>query len=104
MTFYRISSNFVILQISLKPQAKTNAITRISEDCLCISLKAKPVDGAANHELIKFLASHFKLRQKDIVLLRGEKDRKKSIQIIASQSLLNHLITLEKQLNPSATE
>lgn len=97
MAFYKKDSHFVILQLTLKPQASANSIKGIREDRLTIELKAKPVDGAANHELIKFLADYFKLRQKDITLLRGEKNRKKTIKITINPFVLERLSTLETQ-------
>ena len=104
MAFYQKDSNFIILQVAIKPQAKTNAIKGIRENRLSIELKAKPVDGAANHELIKFLACYFKLRQKELALLRGEKSRKKVIRISSSPFVLDCLSTLEKQFDQSPNQ
>lgn len=46
---------------------------------LKIKLSSPPVEGAANKELIKFLAKHFKVTKSQIEIKRGEKSRYKLV-------------------------
>ena len=46
-----------------------------------IKLAAVPSDGAANKELIKFLAQHFKVSKTNIRIKKGEKSRYKVVEI-----------------------
>lgn len=54
----------------------------IDEDQITISVKSKPVDGMANHEIIKKLAKHFGVSTASIIIKSGHKSNKKIIEII----------------------
>jgi uncharacterized protein (TIGR00251 family) len=47
---------------------------------LKIRLKAPPVDGEANAELIRFLSKHFKIPKSRISIIRGETSKKKLVR------------------------
>ena len=49
---------------------------------LKIRLAAQAVDGAANNELLKFLAKHLKVAKSKIEIVKGEKSRYKVIEIL----------------------
>jgi uncharacterized protein (TIGR00251 family) len=46
-----------------------------------VKLAAAPVDGAANDELIAFLAKILRIPKRDISLVSGERSRTKRIRI-----------------------
>jgi hypothetical protein len=46
-----------------------------------VHLKEKPVDGKANEALIRVLADHFGLRQRDVSIVTGASARIKIIEI-----------------------
>ena len=46
-----------------------------------IRLAAPPVEGKANAELLRFLASAFGVPQRAVLLLRGDSSRQKTVQI-----------------------
>ncbi len=46
-----------------------------------VYLTAPPVDGKANHALIKFLARHYNVSKSSVGILKGEKAKNKIIQI-----------------------
>jgi uncharacterized protein (TIGR00251 family) len=46
-----------------------------------VHLKEKPVDGKANDALVKVLAVHFGVRQRDIRIVSGASARMKIIEI-----------------------
>jgi uncharacterized protein (TIGR00251 family) len=48
---------------------------------LAISLKAPPVDGAANKELVKFLSKQFKISKSSFSLEKGETSKQKIVKI-----------------------
>jgi uncharacterized protein (TIGR00251 family) len=55
---------------------------------LKVKVTALPQDGKANEELIEFLAGFFGLRKSDIKIIRGEKDKRKTLSIpIAEEDL-----------------
>ncbi|XP_035729033.1 UPF0235 protein C15orf40 homolog [Vespa mandarinia] len=67
------------IKIQAKPGAKHNGITDISEEAVGVAISAPPVQGEANTELIKYLASVLGLRKSDVMLDRGSKGRQKVI-------------------------
>jgi uncharacterized protein (TIGR00251 family) len=53
----------------------------MSDGSLEVHLKEKPVDGKANDALIKALADHFGVRQREIRIVSGASARMKIIEI-----------------------
>ena len=53
----------------------------LRDGALLIRLAAAPVDGAANDELISFLAKALKIPKRDITVVSGERSRSKRIRI-----------------------
>lgn len=82
------------LEIYVQPGAKKTAISGKHDGRLKVCLKASPVDGKANQELITFLADFLKLRKQDIQIVRGEKSRFKRLSILAGADLVNRLKAL----------
>ena len=71
--FYAINGNKVSLRIKAQPSASKNTFAGMyGEDAIKITIKAPAVDGAANQELVKFLAKSFKIAKSDIVFKSGE--------------------------------
>lgn len=52
---------------------------------LKVKVMAVAVNGAANKAVIKLLADYFKVKQKDIVITKGEKSANKIIEIKSLQ-------------------
>jgi uncharacterized protein len=69
------------IALTVKPNAKKPAITRISENEYRASVNAAPVGGKANQLLIELLADHFGVTKSSIAILRGRSARKKLIRI-----------------------
>lgn len=51
----------VTLQVKVKPSARVSSLTQAAEGSWLAQLKAPPVDGKANQELIALVAHHFGL-------------------------------------------
>ena len=67
--------------VSVKPQSKTSEIKQ-ENDLLKASVKAVPIDGKANEELLYLLSRHFKVRKSDIKIQSGRNAKKKLIKIV----------------------
>jgi uncharacterized protein (TIGR00251 family) len=63
------------------PRASQSEIVGEHDGALKIKIAAPPVDGAANAELIKLLASKFNVSKGDIEITGGETSKKKRIKI-----------------------
>ena len=73
----------MILQIHAQPGAKRTEIAGVHGDALRIRLAAPPVEGKANDALLAFLAEAFGVPQKNVLLIRGSRGRRKAIRIEA---------------------
>lgn len=72
----------VKLRVKVVPRAsRTEFRGRMADGTVKIALKAPPVDGKANDELLRFLASEFGVPRSSIRLLSGNTSRKKLLSI-----------------------
>lgn len=74
-------SGNVTIKIQAKPGAKQNNITDISDEAVGVAISAPPVEGEANTELLKYLASVLGTRKSDVSLDRGSKSRQKKVVV-----------------------
>lgn len=71
-----------LIKVRVIPRAPKNEVVKtMAGDILKIKLKAPPVDGKANEELIKFLSEEFKIAKSKIEIVKGKKGRNKVIEI-----------------------
>ncbi len=84
----------VILRLHIQPGASRTEISGMHGDRIKIRVKAPPVDGAANEEVLSFLATVLGLAARDVVLVRGATSRQKdvSVQAECSDSVLKRLL------------
>jgi len=71
----------LILHVHIQPKATKSKIVGIYDNCLKIAIKAPPVDGKANSELLRFLASLCGLRKNQLEIKSGTASRRKQIVI-----------------------
>jgi len=67
--------------VRVQPNAKRTEVAGRHGDAIKIRVAAPPVDGAANEELIRFLADRLKVPQSAVTILRGAGSRHKRVQI-----------------------
>lgn len=72
----------VRFEVHAKPRAKKSKVVGERGDAVEIALAAPPVDGAANEELVRFVAKVLQVRQRDIELVRGETSREKLLSVV----------------------
>ncbi len=65
----------------VQPRASNTEVVGRYGDAIKVRVKAPPVDGAANEELIRFLAKRLKVPRKSIELVSGSSSRHKQIAI-----------------------
>jgi uncharacterized protein (TIGR00251 family) len=70
------------VEIHAKPRASKSALRGVKDGALEVALAAPPVDGAANEELVRFLAAALGIARRDVRLLRGEGARTKLVEIV----------------------
>ena len=75
------SNGRVRFAVRVQPRASKTEIAGIHGDALKVRLSAPPVDGAANDELVNFLAGIFAVARRDVMILAGESSRSKVVEI-----------------------
>jgi uncharacterized protein (TIGR00251 family) len=76
----------LILNLHVQPGAKRTEVAGLHGDALKIRLAAPPIEGAANAELMAFIARAFGVPLRQVTLIRGTKSRRKVVEI--GQALL----------------
>jgi len=87
----------LFLIVKVKPASAKDEITLDADGMLTIKIRERPVDGAANTYLIKFLSKEFKLHKNSISLEKGAVSRVKKIALDISQADLDRLISKYKK-------
>lgn len=76
------------------PRARTTDVAGRHGDALKIRLAAPPVDGAANEELVRFLAERLAVPRSAVTIAAGHTGRRKTVRI-AGVATADVLRTLE---------
>jgi uncharacterized protein (TIGR00251 family) len=69
------------LRVKVKPNARVSELEACADGTWLARLKAPPVDGRANEELIALVAAHFKLRRAQVAIKSGASGRMKLMQV-----------------------
>jgi uncharacterized protein len=72
----------VRFEVQLVPRASRDAIAGVHDRAIKIAITAPPVDGEANAALIKLLSKMLRIPKKNLVIVRGESSRRKTIEAI----------------------
>jgi len=71
----------VILRVRVKPNSHSSSLTHEPDGSWRALLKAPPVDGKANAELIALVAEHFQCAKASVVIKSGASGRTKVVRI-----------------------
>lgn len=66
--------------VKVIPNAKSNSI-RSGDNKYILRIKATPIEGKCNKELISFLSELLKIRKRDISIVKGKTSRDKILDI-----------------------
>ena len=70
------------LTVQITPKARKNAVVGVVDGALRIKIAAQPVKGAANKQLITFLARKLlRIPRASVRIVRGDRARHKQIEI-----------------------
>ena len=76
-----MASQPVVIQVKVKPNARVSALDQLQDGTWLAHLKALPVDGKANDELIELIASHFQCRKGAVSIKSGASGRTKLVKV-----------------------
>lgn len=90
----RDSEDGAMLMIHVQPNASKTECVGVHGDALKIWLAARPVDGAANDELIRFVAEQCMVSRANVYLHTGVGARRKRLCVkgITAQKVLERLL------------
>jgi uncharacterized protein len=83
----RVSVDEVIVEITARPGASRRGVVGITADRLMVAVNSRPEKGAANDELIEYLAKELRVPRSAVMIVRGESARRKTIRIITHEPI-----------------
>ena len=69
------------IDLHIQPRASKTEVVGRHGDAIRIRVKAPPAEGAANDELIRFLAKRFKVARASVRLVSGAAGRHKQVEV-----------------------
>lgn len=93
MAWHEEKDGGIILTIQARPGASRNEILGEFDGALRIKVKAPAVEGAANKELVKFLAKTFKCAKSEVRFVSGETSKSKRVWLPRTEGLEGFLST-----------
>lgn len=70
-----------VIQVQVKPGGRTSLLEETSPGVWLARLKAQPIDGKANAELIGLVAKHFGVPKASVEIKSGASGRSKLVRI-----------------------
>jgi len=81
----------VRIEVRVKPRARESRVLGLREGALEVAVAAAPVDGEANVELVRILASHLGLARSAVSIVSGASGRSKLIALAGlDETTLRH--------------
>ncbi len=71
----------VVILVTASPRASRSEVAGVAEGRLRIRVAAPPVEGAANEELVRFLAKALGVPRSAVAVTAGAVGRRKTVQV-----------------------
>jgi uncharacterized protein (TIGR00251 family) len=71
------------IRVKVKPNARASVLEQLEDGSWRAQIKAPPVDGKANAELVALVAERFGCRKADVEIRSGASGRMKLVRIAA---------------------
>ncbi len=75
----------VRVEVHAKPRARKTRAVGVHGEALSLSVAAPPVDGAANDEIVRYLAELFGVSRTRVTLVRGGSGRRKLFDVAGAR-------------------
>ncbi len=76
-----LTDGTALLRLHVQPKASRSGIVGLHDGCLKLAVAAPPVDGKANTEVVKCLASILQVPVRDVSVKSGAQSRKKLVVV-----------------------
>jgi uncharacterized protein (TIGR00251 family) len=90
---YTIKGGQVFFKVHVVPGSSRSEIAGSHNDSLRVRVAARPVEGAANEELILILAKTFRVSKSSVRIVSGARGRAKQISIEGKPETLVDVLT-----------
>jgi uncharacterized protein (TIGR00251 family) len=70
-----------VIEVKVKPHAKVSRLVELSDGTFLAEVKAPPVDGKANQELVRLIARHFDCPPSHVSVKLGGSSRRKLVAV-----------------------
>ncbi|HKY98410.1 MAG TPA: DUF167 domain-containing protein [Gemmatimonadaceae bacterium] len=74
-------ANGVRFTVHVQPRASRTEVAGVHGTALKVRLHSPPVDGAANEELVSFLASELGVAKRAVRIVAGQSSRGKTVEV-----------------------
>lgn len=74
----------VVLQVKVKPRSRVSELSQAADGTWVARLKAPPVDGKANAELVSLVAERFRCPKSAVTIKAGAASRTKLVRVEAA--------------------
>jgi uncharacterized protein (TIGR00251 family) len=81
-----MAAGALTIDVLVVPRASRTTVGPLQGDRLRVAVTAPPVDGEANAAVIAALADAFGVRRTAVRILRGERGRRKTVQITGANA------------------
>ncbi|MEZ5424566.1 MAG: DUF167 domain-containing protein [Pyrinomonadaceae bacterium] len=78
----KVSADSIEFKVRVIPRASRTEIAGLIEGSLKVRLKAPPVDGAANEELVKFLSKKLGVSKGSVEIVAGQTSKTKRLRVV----------------------
>ena len=96
-----VSDDRITISVRVVPNASKSEFAGLYGPSLKVRLNAKPVDGAANKELIRFFSKTFNVAKSCVSIVRGERSKEKLIAVeCREQSIFKSVVETLNSLSP----
>lgn len=96
---YTLKGAQVLFKVHVVPGSSRSEIAGTHNDSLRVRVAARPVEGAANEELIQILAKTFKVSKSSVRIVSGTRGRSKQVSIEGEPEKLVEVLTTNTDLN-----
>ena len=91
---FTLDADGVTLTIRVTPKASKTAVTGVvglegEATALGLRIAAPPVDGAANDEVVRFVAKQLRVGRSTVTLIAGQTSRVKRVRIVGDPVVLD---------------
>jgi len=78
---YTLSEGAITFPVRVAPRASKTCAAGEHDGALKVRVAAPPVEGAANEELVRFLARSFGVTLKDVEITAGRSSKTKAVRV-----------------------